>query len=616
LAVLTEVTGKIMKSSKFTPKIIYINTPDSVLFPVMPDDIVSKGIVLGALCELEIPYIMYTQVIVAANIVMNETKQSLPHGGGSMTLTSKADRNAINIARDKFVSSILQSITIDFSNGVAKYIFDGRDISREVTNVSIIRDLDYQTWVNGINHHLSVILTGDHQHMVAIVATDPRRLTEDRVNPIVGILAPGADTPDSRGGRALRLRKKVDAIFTLSDVESLCGDIASIIDEFTDLRTQADQLRVSIDDRRIKLEPQFQRDTWPSYALIAYLKSTVREIVQDVISRGNEVCDPLDLEYQTLFRLTSLPITSVFDNGDELDAYLREHGAYDYWRNILTLDPTRVTYPVKVDVVEAIVNEQLLIIRDRLRKATLPTADITQRQGIFAEQGWKLQKYAGALHAIKVDTESGNDTIIDKKRVTFKPIDVEYAKQLHAVFHYIHTPRAVRAFGLFLEDSETPFSVVAFDVIDRSYKKDLLFMLGYDPNKCFDLARLYSKPGTPFNTSSTISTLAFTYFREHEPEVQAVLSAFMPTYAHGMSMISAGFNYGSLVKEWRHSFVKREIDGRVAWELATKRRIDGTQETIESQWPLLPVFELVAELQIPRFTPFDELNGHMVSRNL
>lgn len=275
-----------------------------------------------------------------------------------------------------------------------------------------------------------------------------------------------------------------------------------------------------------------------------------------------------------------------------------------------------MVYPIKVDVVERIAMEQLLIIRDRLRETALPTADITQRQGIFAELGWKLQKHAGDLYAKKVDIENGVNKAVHKKKVTFKPVDIEYAKQLHSVFHYIHTPRAIKAFGLFLEDSEQPFSVVAFDTIDRPYKKDLLLMLGYNPSKCFDLARLYSKPGTPFNTSSTIFTLAFSYFREHEPEVQAVLSAFMPTYAHGMSMISAGFNYGSLVKEWRHSFVKRNIDGQVAWELATKRRIDGAQETIESQWPLLPVFELIASLKTPRFTPFDELNGHMVSRNL
>lgn len=605
-----------MKFSKFTPKIIYINIPDNALFPVTPDDRASKDILLGALGKLGMPHIMYTQVIAAANIVMNETKQSLPHGDRSTRPISKTERSAINIARDEFVLGILQSITINFMSGVAKYIFESRDISSQVANASIVRDSDYQTWVNGISRHLGVVLAGDYQRTVAIVATDPRRLTEDRANPVVGIPASGAATPDSRGGRALRLRKKVDAMFTLSDVESLCDDITAITDEFTELRAQADRLRTCLEEKQIKLEPQFQRDTWPSYALITHLKSTVREVVQNVISRGNEVCDPLDLEYQTLFRLTSLPIASVFDNGDELDAYLRERGAYDYWRNILVLDPMKVAYPIKADVVEAIVNEQLLIIRDRLRKTTLPVADITQKQDIFAELGWKLQKYAGDLHAIKVDTESGSDEIIDKKRVTFKPVDIEYAKQLHSVFHYIHTPRAVKAFGLFLEDSETPFSVVAFDVIDRPYKKDLLFMLGYNPNKCFDLARLYSRPGTPFNTSSTIFTLAFTYFREHEPEVQAVLSAFMPTYAHGMSMISAGFNYGSLVKEWRHSFVKREIEGQVAWELATKRRIDGTQETIESQWPLLPVFELVAELQAPRFTPFDELSGHMVSRNL
>jgi hypothetical protein len=290
--------------------------------------------------------------------------------------------------------------------------------------------------------------------------------------------------------------------------------------------------------------------------------------------------------------------------GAEVDKQLIRLNAYNYWRNILKIDPD-MTYALNEDVLKRIVHEQALITADRLKGVDPKMIGLIKRTGIFSESGWKLKKYKGSVFAVRADQETNRE--LDKREVFFRSVDTEYAKYLQEKFHYIHTPRAVKSYGLFLEGEELPFSVVAFDEVDREYKKDLLLMLGYNPEKCLDLSRLYSRPGTPFNTSSTIFSLAFAHLRENEPSTQAVLSAFMPTYSHGMSMISAGFNFGVLVKEWRHSFAKRNINGKDAWELVTKRRVDNEQTIMESQWPLLPVFELLATLRPPRFTPFDDL---------
>lgn len=305
-----------MNPSKFTPQIIYINVPDGILFSPTPNDTALNNILFSSLGILKIPYITHLQMIAAAYVVMSETKQSLPYRNESVSSISKTERTTMNVARDEFVRNILQLITIVFSDGMTEYIFDDQDISKRVSDTKVIRDSDYQTWVNGIDLHLSTVLAADNC-TVAFVATDPRRITKDKMNPIVGIIAPSLATSKTRGGRLLRLRKKADAILALSNVESLCNSLVSIIDEFTELHIQAHRLRVDLVEERIKLEPQFQRDTWPSYTLITHLKGTVREVVQNVISRSSEVCDPLDLEYQTLFRLTSLPLASVFDNGDD-----------------------------------------------------------------------------------------------------------------------------------------------------------------------------------------------------------------------------------------------------------------------------------------------------------
>ena len=592
-----------MKLPQFAPPIIYINLPDT-----------NKShyrVVVASLHELGIAALTPQHILAAAHVAIEASGDSMPFDELTIGQVSKSEWLAAKARQEEFVRAILAKISIKTSNARVHYYLDHEDITERLVPRSFSNDIHRQTWINAINEYTARILsTHKFDCPVAFVAVDPRRMTEDKLAPVIGLLLTGNE---ASVGQEVRLRKKVDAIISFTtNTKQLAEKIAEVVSYFTELRVRDAELRQELAEGRIKLEKQFDRDNWPGFALMNNVKQEVRRIVHEVAREHDVLCDMLDLEYQTLFRLTSLPIEEVFEDGATLQAYLQDSNAYDYWRDILALDPQKVDNPVKPQIVRDIVEEQLLIIQERLQDTSLPLDKLLSRQGIFAESDWKLQKYGGSIAAIKVQ----GGTIVDSKTVTFKPVDTAYARELHSTLHYIHTPRATKAFGLYLEGDELPFSVVAFDAIDRPYKKDLLFMHGYDPDKCLDLARLYSRPGTPFNTSSTIFTLAFSYFKENEPEVQAILSAFMPTYAHGMSMVSAGFNYGVLVKEWRHSFAKKQINGKTTWELVTKRRIDDSQTIIDSQWPLLPVFELMASLRAPRFTPFSELDGMMVSRNL
>lgn len=600
-----------MQSSPFAPAIVYVNIPENILFPSSPSEIEQRALLFEGVAIAGYNYIVSADLIAAAHLAIAQHGLDMPFKEAVLTDVSKSLRAQINRERGSFVTEVMNLIEISISGAGAGFAVAGLDMTGQVRDAPLSRPLYYQTWMSGVHVRLNALIgSRPSGETIVYLATDPPRITQDTVNPNVGVIFDRDQ--QSQISRERRLRRKSDFIINLETAQSFSEKLTEVVANFTELRKRRSKLANDIGTSRIKLEGQFTRTTWPSHPLVAQTKQAVREVVQTLIQERQVVCDPLDLEYQTLFRLTSLPIAEVFEEGDKLESYLKSHGAYGYWRNILTLDPKKVAHPIKRSVVEEIAQEQLVIILERLENTTLPIDSITQREGLFSEPDWKLQKFGGKVAAIKV--EAGHTA--DQKTVHFQPVDVEYAKKLHESLHYIHTPRATKAFGLYLESEKTPFSVVAFDSIDRPYKEDLLLMLGFNPSKCLDLARLYSKPGTPFNTSSTIFTLAFAYFREHEPDIQAVLSAFMPTYAHGMSMISAGFNYGSLVKEWKHSFAQRKINDKEAWELVTKRRIDGQQTTIESQWPLLPVFELLAPIQPPRFEPFPELNGAMLSRNL
>lgn len=287
-----------------------------------------------------------------------------------------------------------------------------------------------------------------------------------------------------------------------------------------------------------------------------------------------------------------------------------QSGTYDDWRQITNLDDGTVrSFQVNEKLVESVVAEQMCAIQSRLAASPLPIKDILVPSGIFAEEGWELKKDGGSIWVIRRKAPEENGIPVE-----FRPVDTELASLYHRDLHYIHTPRCDLAFGLFLRDDKLPFSVLSLQRIDRQYKQNVLLMHGYNPEKCFDLSRLYSKPGVPFNTSSTIFSLVFSYLRQFKPETQAILSSFMPTYAAGLSMTSGGFDNPVLMKPCVHKFVQRSIEGRGVWEYVSNRRLSPGDRMIESSptFPLTPTVELITSLRAPRFKPFEEVDGKIV----
>ncbi len=287
-------------------------------------------------------------------------------------------------------------------------------------------------------------------------------------------------------------------------------------------------------------------------------------------------------------------------------------GAFRNWRNILRVDTEQTDGLVlNRDLVRQVASEQARIIQRRLADSSLPLEDILVPQGMFAEQGWFIQKKNGDVQAIRDGGVSYADGI---KNLEFREVDTELTEQIHGDLHYIHTPRAERAFGMFEEGDELPFSVLSLQKIDREYKKNALLYQGYDPEKCYDLTRLYSRPGTPGNASSTMFTLTFNHLRS-KTDTQAVLSAFMPSYATGISMTSSKMDRPVLVKPLQHRFGRAgEYEGVPMYENMTKRRLGSTGlgDILYSKVPLLPVVELMCPIQSPRFTPAAGAEMHML----
>lgn len=406
-------------------------------------------------------------------------------------------------------------------------------------------------------------------------------------------------------------RRRADQTVTATEPSTIRFGVLRGVVRQGQINMRRQELDNAIARQEIITVPKFRLDNWPTDALMSNTRKQVANVVDAYIKRHDILCDPRDLKYQTMFRLTTYEIPDVYENGITLDDYLQDQGAYTNWRNILYLDPQFVQqFRIKPEVITSIIEEQYEIIRQRLQNSSLPVERILPRSGIFAEPGWVIQKQNNAIFAAQ---EEGVTATAGLVPLEFREINPELAKHYHNDLHYIHTPRADVAFGLYEKGDDLPFSVLALEKIDRPYKKNVLLMQGYDSRYCYDLTRLYSRPGTPGNTSSSMFSLTFNHMKNNYPETQAIMSAFMPSYATGVSMTSGGFNNPILVKPLIHTLEERSIDGKTVWEHVTKRRQQESKgRRIRSKFPLLPTVELMTTLQPPRYTPFPETKDFMV----
>lgn len=407
------------------------------------------------------------------------------------------------------------------------------------------------------------------------------------------------------------MRRKADRVMTTSKPSGMRFDILREVVRQGQVDMRREELSQALARREIIAVPKFSLENWPIDSLMSNARRQVATAIDVYIARNNILCDPQDLKYQTLFRLTTYDIPDVYMNGSELDNYFQDRGAYVNWRNILNLDARFLQqFRIKPEVLTATIEEQHVIIKQRLQNSSLPIERILTPSGMFAEPGWVIQKKGNAVFATQ---EEGVTAAVGLMPLEFREVDPELAKQFHHDLHYIHTPRADIAFGLYASGDDLPFSILALEKIDRPYKQNVLLMQGYDPRYCYDLTRLYSRPGTPGNTSSSMFSLTFNYMKNKYPNTQAVMSAFMPSYATGVSMTSGGFDNPILLKPLMHVFEEKTVEGKVAWEHVTKRRQhESKRRRIRSKFPLLPTVELMSALQVPRYAPFQEAKDYMI----
>lgn len=68
------------------------------------------------------------------------------------------------------------------------------------------------------------------------------------------------------------------------------------------------------------------------------------------------------------------------------------------------------------------------------------------------------------------------------------------------------------------------------------------------------------------------SDIALAYLKTNYPDIQAIMSSFMPSYATGVSMTSGGFDNPVLINPLDHVFARKDVAGDTVYEHLTRRR--------------------------------------------
>jgi hypothetical protein len=552
--------------------------------------------------EIGFTPLRWGQVVASVSYIMEAENIELPKG-------KKAKQE-----RGQVVENILGKISLqrDHSANLLKLLYDDETDENPVdlsTRIDLT-DLETQSRIETLSSDQMVLgkilsFVGNYVKGEKGLAVEQTGVGQVNIGKGARIVVePGTD-------EATRMDiKKADKVVTASSPQAVRTGLMTETVRQVAIERRRDVLRQRFQNREILATPKFTFDNWPTDPMMAHLRATVGPITDRYMTENDVLCDSKDLKYQTLFRLTTHDVPDLFEGGQELEEYLIGKGAYNNWRNILGVDPDFVKqFKVNPDLLASVIDEQRAVIERRLAASPLPLEDILRPSGIFAEPGWVIQKKDNKVYAVQEDTAT---SISDALPLEFREIDPDMAVDFHRDLHYIHTPRADRAFALFVQGEEMPFSVLALEQIDRAYKSNALLFQGYDPKKCYDLTRLYSKPGTPGNTSSSMFSLTFNFLRSNT-DAQAILSSFMPSYATGISMTSAKMDDPVLIKPLLHQFVGTEHNGKTVYEQTTNRRLKGASgKIIRSRVPLLPTVELMCRIQNPRYQPIQGADTHML----
>ncbi len=330
---------------------------------------------------------------------------------------------------------------------------------------------------------------------------------------------------------------------------------------------------------KINMYPQFDlKKDWPIHPLIVRIRKQIIPIINKIIKQTNFIFDPQDLEHQILFRLTTFAPSELFKKGSLLEEYFEKFGVYNNWQKIPLLDSKIISkFVLNQGIIHQIIEEQFLIIQERMSKSDLPLnfifSGIKGFSKIFTTKEndrymlkWESLCGKKYLTAAKISLDG---RVIDSIPVEFRKIGKDLGRKFIRELHYTHAPRfKEEIFGFYLQKSEFPFAIqtVTWAKDSTRFRQDALLIKGFNPKHCIELRRLYTWPGSPRNIIGVLDRLIIEHYKKLY-DIETVITTVMPMYAKTRSTtIASGIDQILYARSLSHKFICREINGKKVWE--------------------------------------------------
>ena len=368
--------------------------------------------------------------------------------------------------------------------------------------------------------------------------------------------------------RAVALAKTLHIPLVLAEDENIEQSIIHLSELIARVERKEELLNI-----QQELEIQFIEfdlsKMWNSHWLINSLRQSIAPLIEKKLAESDIPFDPQDLEHQSLFYLT-------------------------------TFDPGAITD----HSIENAVTEQYAVIRDRLLKS------ITSDELNYIFRG--LKKFYPDLNSTYrlqliwknnrlIAVGEGREFEVEFKKVTEKD---EIVALFSETLHYVHQARSEGdIFAFYFKGDRYPWAIETCEEgkLARKYKRDALLAYGIDPNKAIEITRLYTLPGSPLNSISIIDRMVRRHYKQEG--IEALFTCTMPSYSKTRATTtSGGIDKVLCIKNLRHYFVQKEIEGREYWIMTTQRWLEKNQykgevkQTHES-FTLLPKVDVFTTIQ-------------------
>lgn len=117
--------------------------------------------------------------------------------------------------------------------------------------------------------------------------------------------------------------------------------------------------------------------------------------------------------------------------------------------------------------------------------------------------------------------------------VNFSDVPIYVADEINNRLHYIRSTRNdnIANFGLYVDNSETPYACVSFSSCKRGYQIDALNQvtgLSLLPNEVLAMSRAFTFNNAPKNSMSKLFHQSHQRIKERFPEIKAVITSLNP----------------------------------------------------------------------------------------